>query len=241
MSTRLSDSPDAIGITYTFRFAGDQSAHVPLSFDRATFELRPSGTGGTLAWTALEFCRCAHCPLTAARSPRCPFARAIAEIIPHFETFYSYEETIVEVATAQRTIVARCPLQNGMAALIGLIGATCGCPLLAFLRPMARFHLPFASEEETMYRAVATDLLRQYLSSGPDRDGPATLDGLRRRYEAAAEVNMGMAARIRTGSGKDAAINGLIILDTFAQAAPYVIDGKLEELRYVFDGADRHE
>ncbi|MBF0562464.1 MAG: hypothetical protein HQL37_10680 [Alphaproteobacteria bacterium] len=238
MNSQSANESDAVTIVYTFRFKGDEFTQVRLSFHRITFELLQSRTAKPPAWAVLDYYKCGHCPLVAATSPLCPFAEAVAAFIPQFEKFYSYDEATVEVATERRTIVYHGPLQNGMAALIGLAGATCGCPHLAFLRPMARFHLPFASEGETMYRAVSMDLLRQYLLHDAQRDQWPSLDGLRRCYAAAAKVNMGMAARIRAGSVRDAAINGLIILDTFAQAAPYVIEGKLEELRHIFENGN---
>ena len=46
--------------------------------------------------------------------------------------------------------------------LIGIYMVTSGCPIMDKLRPMARFHLPFASTEETIYRAISTYLLGQY-------------------------------------------------------------------------------
>lgn len=237
MTDFLPNADNEVNITYAFRFEDGRSVRISLRLHGATCELLPEQNAGKPEWTALEFHKCGHCPLAAERSPRCPFAQALATVIPPFEPFYSYEETTVEVVTPLRAIVSRGPLQNGMAALIGLIGATCGCPHLAFLRPMARFHLPFASEEETMYRAASTELLRQYLASEGNPGEALSLEGLRRNYENAVKVNLGMAERIRAGSTRDAAINGLIILDTFAQAAPYVIGGKLRELRHVFECA----
>jgi hypothetical protein len=39
--------------------------------------------------------------------------------------------------------------------------ATSGCRYTAYFKPMARFHLPFANEEETAYRAISMYLLSQ--------------------------------------------------------------------------------
>ncbi|KAF0113685.1 MAG: hypothetical protein FD149_2068 [Rhodospirillaceae bacterium] len=64
---------------------------------------------------------------------------------------------------------------------------------------------------------------------------PVSVAALRRHYEAAGLVNQGMAERIRSAFQKDAVVNALVILDTFAQAAPCVIEEKLEELRYLFN------
>ena len=53
--------------------------------------------------------------------------------------------------------------QQAMSSVLGLIMATSGCPWTDRLRPMARFHLPFASEAETLYRSVGMFLLAREL------------------------------------------------------------------------------
>lgn len=54
-------------------------------------------------------------------------------------------------------------MQRGLSSLLGLILATRDCTYTRYFRPMARFHLPLASEEETIYRAASMYLLAQYL------------------------------------------------------------------------------
>lgn len=215
-------------IAYHFHFASGGGETVRLRFS-PEFDLLDQPDFSPPPWTALGFSRCAGCPLDPAASPLCPFARALAPLVPHFTQFYSYEITVVEVVTPRRTMIAKGALQEGTASLIGLVGATCGCPLLAFFRPMARLHLPFASEEETLVRLFATHLLGRLM-----RGEPATLDGLRDRVAGVVQVNAGMAQRLRAGLSRDALVNGLIILDTFAEAVPYVMDRSLDELRYIF-------
>ncbi len=62
--------------------------------------------------------------------------------------------------------------QQAMSSVLGLIMATAGCPWTDRLRPMARFHLPFASEAETVYRSVCMFLLAR------DLDGCGRFRGL---------------------------------------------------------------
>jgi hypothetical protein len=218
---------DAVDISYRFHFSGGATTRIDLKFDGNSFALQADPVAAPAPWTALNYAKCGHCPLSTGS---CPFAASISTLLLQFGTSISFENTVVEVVTKQRTCVAHGALQNGMASLVGLLGATSGCPHLAFFRPMAHFHLPFATEEETLVRAISSHLLERYM-----RGEPADLDDLRRRYEAAALVNVGMANRLRTAFAGDAVVNGLIILDTFAQAAPYVIRDSLEELRYIFD------
>lgn len=184
---------------------------------------------------ALDFEQCPTCPLSPSSDPICPFARAIGGFIHGFDEYYSYEKAVVEVVTAQRTIVTKYPLQDSMASILGLVGATSGCPHLAFFRPMARFHLPFASEQETLFRTFSTHLLGEYMRAGGTGDVAVNLAGLQARYEAVAIVNSSMAARIRSAFKKDVVVNAIIILDTFAQAVPWVIDKALREMQPLFD------
>ena len=56
-----------------------------------------------------------------------------------------------------------------MSSVLGLIMATAGCPWTDRFRPMARFHLPFASEAETVYRSVCMFLLARELAGADQR------------------------------------------------------------------------
>lgn len=213
------------GITYHFRLGDGRTEQVGLSFDTA---MRLDQRAET-PWTSLASHRCGHCPLPA-ESGHCPFATGLAPFAERFDDFFSYDRVEIAVVTDQRTIVAERALQHGLASLIGLVGATSGCPHLEFFRPMARFHLPFASEEETLVRAFGMHLLGDWVAGRP-----LGLDDLMTSYDAAAQVNREMAERLRAVCRRDAAVNALITLDTVAQAIPYVIDEKLAELAYIFD------
>lgn len=221
-------------IRYRFHLPGSASADIALDFDRRTFALIPSGEERDESWTALDFHKCEHCPLDGAETPHCPFARAVSRFIHQFDAFYSYEGAVVEVITEQRTMVAQGAVQQGLSSLTGLVGATCGCPRLEFFRPMAHFHLPFASEAETLYRLFSSQLMRQFVQAGADGPALVSLDGLQDRCEEVSVVNRGMAERLRAAVSKDAVVNGIVILDTFNQAAPYVIAEKLAELGHLF-------
>ncbi len=222
-------------ISYVFHLPGGRREAITLAFDPGTFLLRLSPPPHPEPWTALNFRQCPHCPLSVDDSPQCPFARALSGFVHGFDAFYSYEPAVVEVVTERRTIVTNHPLQDSMASILGLVGATSGCPHLAFFRPMARFHLPFASEQETLFRAFSSHLLGEYLRAGGTGDITVSLRDLQARYDAVSTVNSSMADRIRTAFKKDVVVNAIVILDTFAQAVPWVIDEALGELRPLFD------
>jgi hypothetical protein len=220
-------------ITYRF-YLPEGMQEIVLRFDSETFQLRTDDVTPPPAWTALEFNQCTHCPLTPADTQVCPFAHKLSGFIEHFDAFYSYEQADIEIITEARTVIATKPLQLGMASLVGLIGATSGCPHLTPFRPMARFHLPFSSDTETLYRVFSMYVLEFYLANGELPAGSSAMEGLVSLNQAATVVNRGMADRIRAAFSKDVVVNAVVILDMFAQAVPYVIEDGLEELRAMF-------
>lgn len=221
-------------VAYLFHLPNGLEERIVLTFAADTFLLRTDPNGQAEPWTELEFKKCSHCPLDPAFHPHCPFARSLCGFVHRFENFYSYERALVEVVSQQRTVVAEGPLQEAMASILGLIGATSGCPHLDFFRPMARFHLPFASERETLVRAFSLHLLGEYMRLGGEGTQTVGVDGLEARYRAVAQVNLGVAERIRAAFAKDAVVNAIVILDTFAQAVPLVVQQALKELRPLF-------
>jgi hypothetical protein len=226
-----------IRISYNFAVENGEQETVDLIMRQSDFVIEtPFSTPPD--WTALAFHACDDCPLAPEAGAVCPFARVLSEFIERFDRYDSFQMADIEVTTPQRTITSRRPLQQGLASLIGLAGAASGCPRLAFFRPMARFHLPFASEEETLFRTFSTFLLGRYLRGGGNGQIDLDIEGLRAHSTAAEKVNRGMAGRIRAAFTKDAVINAIVILDIFAQAIPYVMDDALAELRYLY-GLDR--
>ncbi|MBV8167052.1 MAG: hypothetical protein JO021_09690 [Alphaproteobacteria bacterium] len=223
-------------ITYRFHLPDGIEA-ITLRFDPATFVLETPADKPAADWARLEFHQCPHCPLEAGQSPLCPFAHGLSGFVERFDDFRSYEEATIEVVSDGRVVVAHKPLQDGMASLMGLVGATSGCPHLAFFRPMARFHLPFARDDETLYRVVSMYLLGRFLADGAL--DTASLADLRALTEAATRVNRGMADRIRAAFTKDVVVNAVVILDMFARAVPFAIEEGLRDLRVMYGSDDR--
>jgi len=116
-----------------------------------------------------------------------------------------------------------------------LVCATSGCPHTKFLRPLARFHLPFANEQETVFRSLSANLLMQYVSNSQNGgDKPINFDQLNESYANLSIVNGFLAERLRDGVERDAALNAVIILDGLALITPENTDGSFEDLEDVF-------
>jgi hypothetical protein len=220
-------------VTYRFFASRNERLSVELQFDARTYRILLPETADYPEWVRLDFERCPNCNLPDGA--HCPAAAALAQFLPLFETRVSYEKAVVEVEMPTRTVVSKTTFQHGMAALIGLAMATSGCPRTRFLRPMARTHLPFATDQETVFRALAVHLLGQYVASGTGGT-PVSLSfsALKQNYIELSKVNTAMSERIRAAIKRDAAVNAVIILESFALIAPENIDYGFEDIQDLF-------
>lgn len=216
-------------LTYRFQF-NDGSA--------ASFANRPAADSCDAdlpAWTELRFHQCANCPLSADDTPRCPMAVSFVSLIDAFGGRQSYDPVTVQVESPARTVGKTTTIQQAAGSLMGLLAACSGCPRVEFLKPMAHFHLPFATEQETIYRVASMYLLAQYFERGRGVEPDWDLKNLRANYQELQQVNAAMASRLRTISEKDGTLNALILLDLLAKVLPYSIDDMLEDVRPVFE------
>lgn len=185
-------------------------------------------------WLLLENHRCDACPLEPGSRRSCPAALAIQPVVEVFRDRISYETVDVSVRRHEITSVATMPAQRALRSLVGLLLALSACPVLGKLRPMARFHVPFASRKHTTFRFLGMHLITQYLRA---QDGLAPdweLHELRRLLQQVHQTNKRLASRIRAAGVGDATVNSLIILDVFADSADLDVQRRLEEIRPLF-------
>lgn len=190
-------------------------------------------------WTTLEYEQCPSCPLRADTSPLCPLAARLAPVVSILGPLLSHDGLEVEVEWGHRLLTAKTTAQRLASSILGLIAATSGCPRTAFLAPMAWFHLPLPTEEETVFRAVSTYLLGQYLVAADGGTADWSLTALALRYESLHEINVAMAKRLREAGSEDAAVNGVVLLDLLAKAIPASVEESLASLRPLFAAAHR--
>jgi hypothetical protein len=223
-----------VDIHYIFKFRDKSQKHARLCLNPQTLNLIADIPEKLPTWTNLDFHQCPNCLLTIQASPKCPVAVHLVKLLEFFENLQSYDIILVEIMTPERIIFRETSAQKGLSSLIGLIMATCGCPHTVFLRPMARFHLPFANALETVYRATSMYLLAQYLRRKQGLDADLELEGLKKIYSNIQLINVAMSERLRAITDKDIALNALVILDSFAQFVPFSIDESLDEIRHFF-------
>lgn len=185
-------------------------------------------------WTELDFNQCDNCPLTKDQSPHCPAAVSMISLVNRFARLLSYDDITVVVESDERMIYKKTTIQRGVCSLMGLLMATSGCPRMAFFKPMARFHLPFASTEETIWRAIGSYVLAQYYLHQDGKNADTEFKGLSRIYSEIQTVNIAFAKRLRAACKHDSMVNAIILLDMFAQSMPPAINESLDEIKYMF-------
>ena len=111
---------------------------------------------------------------------------------------------------------------------------TSNCPVMDKLRPMVRFHLPFATSLETIYRAVTVYLLAQFFIMRRGGEPDWDLKNLAEIYKAVSLVNKGISQRISNASNKDANVNAVVILHSVGESLPYVIETGLNDIESLF-------
>ncbi len=218
-------------IRYRFLLPTGGESVFTLSLDEVNAELLKPNVPAPPQWAALEFNQCSNCPLNADEHPLCPVAHSLIDVVPQFENLVSYDRLTVEVQTEERTVTAKTDVQAALSSLIGLIMASSGCPHTRFFRPMARFHLPLANEQETVFRSLATWLLVQHFRQADDPTSAQGLEGIAEIYAQLQIVNAALTQRLRSAGKTDSALNAVVLLDLFAMIVPAAIDDSLDELR----------
>jgi len=226
---------DDIGICYRFDLSDETAEIFDIYLDGLTLEVVKSEDIEKPEWAKLEFKQCSHCPLTSNTHPYCPVAVNLSGVIGRLGNICSHDELDLEVTTKERKFLAHTTAQRAISSMLGLLIATSGCPYTNFLKPMARFHLPLASDEDTIFRAVGMYLQAQYFLRKDGKEEDLSLKGLTKIYENLHQLNNMIAERIRYSALKDAPVNALILLDLFTSLMPFVIEDHLDEIRFLYE------
>ena len=221
-------------ITYKFEYKDGRSSTFEVVLDE-TVSLKPTDSGAKPDWTRLERNQCTNCPLKKETTPHCPIAVNLAEFVDHFKTDKASEEALVQVTTNERVFTKSASVQDGLFSIFGIVMATSGCPIMNFLKPMARFHLPFATHEETIVRSISMHLLSKYFQKKRGQKVEFDLESLDKKYAEVQKVNDGMLARIRSVvSSGDADANAVVILHAFGFLLSSEIKSNLNSIEYLF-------
>ncbi len=218
---------------YHFAFADKSKKSFTVEFDEESLKSEVQDEHHYPDWAQLEYCQCKNCSLTSEDYLYCPLAVNLVPIIYWCQDFASYDEVDVTVVSKERTVQSATTLQRGISSLLGLLMGSSACPKMTFLRPLARFHLPLASREETIFRTVSTAFLNNYFNAD-NSDAEAVLTQLKQDYEDLQQLNHDMAERIRSATSKDAAVNAIVLLDALSKSVSLSIDDSLQQIRHLF-------
>lgn len=185
-------------------------------------------------WTRLDYQQCPNCPLDKEKTLNCPVAINLIQIVERFKGIQSHDQIHVEITAGNRHIAQETSAQQGISSLMGLLMAASNCPLTDFFKPMVRFHLPFASEEETIWRATSTYMITQALLKRKGHKTDFELKGLPAVYDDIKTMNIAITKRLTKSIEQDSTLNALILLDIFATSLSILIEDCWEILEDIF-------
>ena len=223
-----------IDIKYSFKFADRPPEVIDLQLDPQTLEVVNRSSENLPEWTRLAYHQCSHCLLDVLKTRNCPVAVSLVDVIKRFYDVTSHEAVDLEVVTVERNISQHTVAQRGISSLVGLLISTSGCPHTNFFKPMARFHLPMSSEEDTLFRVIGTYLLGQYFRKKDGKEESYELHGLTKIYENMHLLNVKITERLRSAISEDSSVNAVIVLDVFTHNFHYVFEEDLVDLRRLF-------
>jgi hypothetical protein len=225
---------DPIKIVYAFRFEGGATIKFDLLLDKTTLALEGEQYVILPAWTNLSYKQCRICPLDVNIHRHCPVAANVSGVVEKFRNFVSHDRVSVACIVEERTYTKSTTVQMGLSSLLGIIMTTSGCPIMEQLKPMVRFHLPFATLDETIFRMVSMHLVAQFLRKQAGKSAEWSLDGLTRIYAEVGKVNNDFADRLVGAAQNDVNVNALVNLDAFAKMVPLAADSMLRKIAPYF-------
>ena len=221
-------------INYHFTFEDGTRKVFKVNLHPASLNVIPSDNQAKPEWARLANCRCQHCQFDENEVQYCPIAVNISDVVDFFKAYTSHDKVEVLVVTEDRLYAKKTTIQRALGSLLGVYMAASSCPSMERLKPMVRFHLPFATAEETVFRSVGAYLLGQYFLKKQGKQADLDLVELAGFYKGIQMVNLDITERLRGVVGKDAVNNAVICLDMFAKELPYAIEDSLEDLQGLF-------
>ena len=220
---------------YQFNFPDGHQKEFQVDFDRESLQSKLQDGTHYPDWAQLECHQCKSCPLTSEDYLYCPLAVNLVPIIYWCKDLVSYDEVDVVITSAERQVSAHTSLQRAVSSLLGLLMSSSACPKMKFLRPLARFHLPLATHEETIFRAVSATFLRKYFDEEERKNNEDPLGKLKQQYQELQDLNRFIANRVRSAIERDAAINAIVLLDVLSKKVSFSMDDSLQQIRYLFE------
>ncbi len=221
---------EQLKITYDFELNSGVAKKFDILLNRETLALIREKSETPPEWARLEFKQCSNCPLNTTLAPYCPIAANLASIVQEFKDVTGPDKATVTVHVKERAYFKTCSILEGLSPLLGIVMTTSGCPIMEPLKPMVRYHLPFASLDETVFRMISMFLTAQFIRSRSGKKPEWSLDGLSRIYEEVKKLNKDFGLRMRAAAKSDANIHALVKLNVFAVMMPIEAEKMLKEI-----------
>jgi len=141
--------------------------------------------------------RCSICPSPPDDATCCNMCGSIAYLVNEFKAHKPDEPCTISVRTENRNYTLKQDFQTGFFSILGLYLATSDCPHLCFLKPLARFHLPFASSIETTFRTIGAYLLGEFFKSRKGTTPDWNLQNLAEAYKRVSTVNTEIISHLK--------------------------------------------
>ncbi len=226
---------ELIRFTYTFKFKSNVEKIFNIEIESETLTSFKISKESAPNWSRLENFACPHCPIDREQFEYCPVAVDLNSIVSAFKEIKSYEKVKIRVDKKERSYVKETDVQVGISSLVGVLMVTSGCPILGKLKPLARFHLPFAGIEETEFRVFSMYLLSQYIKGREGKEPDWEMKELKKFYDDLQILNHSVAEKITQLESKDSIINGVVVLNNFADSITFSLEEKhLNHLKSIF-------
>jgi hypothetical protein len=224
---------DSVSITYKITLP-EKIEQFDFQLDADSFELRNPAPENLPAWAELDHKKCSHCPLDSKEHPYCPVALRLHDFVDRFHNTTSIDIVEMEIITDERRVIQKTALQRAIASMLELVFPASGCPKTDHMRPLARFHLPLASEEENIFRVTGMYLLGQYFRSTTSQGGRIEFQGLIDLYAELGVMNKAIASRLQNATRSDSVKNAITLLDMYSTLVPLLQEDQLVEMRGFF-------
>lgn len=227
---------EVIKIVYKLTFKNGVEKIIPIELEKKTLNLIQKSQEIAPYWTQMHYKRCPNCKMDDALYHNCPVAINIFELMHIFREIVSYDEVKVEVTTEERAYTKNTTVQQAVSSIVGIYMASSQCSIMSKLKPMLRYHLPFASLEETAYRAISMYFFSEYFKGQKTKQDIPDLGKLVKIYDEIQIVNKCFALRLSELNMKDAGISAIAILNSFANYVSFSINEEmLEEWKSYFE------
>jgi len=225
---------DTFNVQYRFTMSDGSRELFDLNIDARALNMIVDIPDNPPFWTEIDYYQCPKCPFTKTERSLCPLSVNLIDVVKRFGRIISFEKIHVDVLTSERIYSKDTTAHEGLSSMMGLIIACSECPFTDFFKPMARFHLPFAGYEETIFRILSTHFLSLYFKNSKN-ESDDKITRLSEIYESIEELNIAVSKRLRAASQKDSTVNALIHLDVFAKFMTFPVEYNLEKVSYLFD------